>query len=66
MRPAVSAFSLWVPLQIKNLYIALPNRFTMKHFMDRHGFMPDRAAVVQLLDGHLQPLYVVSFIRHNV
>ncbi len=66
MRPAVAAFSLWVSCQIENLNLSLPYGFAAKDFMDRHGFAPNRSAVVQLLNGHLQPSQIILFIHRSI
>ena len=55
-----------MPVQIKNLYLAPPYSLTAKDFMHRHGFTPNRSAVVQLRDGYLNPRSIIVFILHSV
>jgi len=48
MAPGIGAFGLGVAVQIKNLNVPLPHCLALKNFVDRHGFAPHRATVMQL------------------
>jgi hypothetical protein len=48
MGPTISALGLWVSLQIKNLNLASPDGLTAKDPIDKHGFVPNRVATMQL------------------
>ena len=66
MRPAITAFGLGVPFQIKNFNVAFPYGLAAQHFMDRHGFMPNRAATVRLHYRRFNAAYVIPFFQHNI
>jgi hypothetical protein len=42
MAPCVCAFRVGMALEIENLYVRLPDRFAMKHFMVGYRFTPNR------------------------
>jgi len=65
MQPAITAFGLGMSLQIKNFNVTLPDRLAMQHFMDRHGFMPERTATVQLHYRRFKAGYVIPFFHHK-
>ena len=52
--------------QIENLNVALPHCFAAKNFVDRHGFAPCRAAVVQLRNRNLNLCQIILFIHRSV
>jgi hypothetical protein len=55
-----------VSRQIKYLNFPIQQRFAAKDFADVDRLAPNRSAVVQLLNGHLQPSQIILFIRHSV
>jgi hypothetical protein len=54
----------WVARDAEYLNIALPYGLALKYLMDGHSAQPLRPAVVQVLNGGLNPRYVVLFIFH--
>ena len=51
--PSIGTLGFWVSGQVEYLDVPFPRGLALKHFMHRHGFTPDRPAVVQLRDDNL-------------
>jgi hypothetical protein len=54
-----------VSFQIKNLNLAAPDGLTAKDLMDKHGFVPNRAAAVRLHYRRFKAGYVIPFFQHT-
>jgi hypothetical protein len=51
--PSVTAFGIWMAVQVKNPNMTIPNRFANENLMDWNSVTPLSGTVVQVFDCEL-------------